>query len=252
MVRIDKRVDMCYVKKVVDRKIWVHRMADRIKRTSLQSEIIKYIQSYIEEHDLQPGDKLPSQEEMIRMMGVSRTALREAMKTLEARNILQACNGKGFYVSEGMGTMFPPLIDFTKEKENLLETLEVRKILEKEILKMVIHRATQEELEELGVIAVKLMDKIRKGEQQTDIDKQFHYTIYRLSHNQVMYQLILSISSVMDQFWEFPLNMADPFAESLPLHGDLYEAICQKDVKKAQMINDQLLDSIYRDICRQR
>lgn len=227
-------------------------MANRIQRTSLQSEIIKYIQNYIEEHGLKAGDKLPSQEEMIRMMGVSRTALREAMKTLEARNILQACNGKGFYVSEGIGTMFPPLLDFTKEKEKLLEALEVRKVLEKGILRMVIQRATDKELEELGVIARELADKIQKGEQQTDIDKKFHYTIYRLSHNQVMYQLILSISNVMDQFWQFPLNMEDPFAESLPLHSDLYEAICQKDVKKAQMINEQLLDAIYRDICNQR
>lgn len=227
-------------------------MANRIQRTSLQSEIIRYIQNYIEEHDLKTGDKLPSQEEMIRMMGVSRTALREAMKTLEARNILEARNGKGFYVKEGVGTSFPLLLDFTKEKENLLETLEVRKVLEKEILKMVIHRATKAELEELGGIARELVDKINKGEKQTDIDKKFHYTIYRLSHNQVMYQLILSISSVMDQFWQYPLNMEDPFAESLPLHGQLYEAICRKDVKKAQVINEQLLDSIYRDICNQR
>lgn len=84
------------------------------------------------------------------------------------------------------------------------------------------------------------------------MDQKFHYTIYRLSHNQVMYQLILSISSVMDRFWQFPLNMADPFAESMPLHGQLYEAICEKDVKKAQTINEQLLDAIYRDIQNQR
>lgn len=227
-------------------------MTDRIHRTSLQSEIIRYIQNYIEEHGLKAGDKLPSQEEMIRMMGVSRTALREAMKTLEARNMIEACNGKGFYVTEGTGALFPPLLDFTQEKETLLETLEVRKILEKEILRMVIHRATDEELRELGEISATLMDKCRKGERQTDVDQKFHYMIYRLSHNQVMYQLILSISSVMDRFWQFPLNMADPFAESMPLHGQLYEAICEKDVKKAQTINEQLLDAIYRDIQNQR
>ena len=45
-----------------------------------------------------------------------------------------------------------------------------------------------------------LMAKFRRGEQQTAEDKKFHYTIYRLSHNQVMYQLILSISGVMDKF----------------------------------------------------
>ena len=49
-------------------------MTAPIKRISLQSEIIKYIQSYIEEHGLKEGDRLPSQGEFIEMMQVSRTA----------------------------------------------------------------------------------------------------------------------------------------------------------------------------------
>ena len=70
-------------------------MAKPIKRVSLQSEIIKYIQSYIEEHDLKEGDRLPSQGQFIEMMQVSRTALREAVKTLEAEGIVEVKNGKG-------------------------------------------------------------------------------------------------------------------------------------------------------------
>ncbi len=227
-------------------------MADKIKRTSLQTEIIRYIQDYIEENHLTAGDRLPSQEQLIRMMGVSRTSLREAMKILEARGILKAQNGKGVYISKEKDSAMLTLLDFAREKERLLDTLEVRKILEKEILRMVIHRATPQELKELGEITAVLMEKFRKGQQQTAEDKQFHYTIYRLAHNQVMSQLILSISNVMDQFWEFPLAMEDPFRESLPLHEELYQAICEKNVKKAQAINEKLLDAVYRDIRDQK
>ena len=56
----------------------------------------------------------------------------------------------------------------------------------------------------------------------------------------------------MDKFWEFPLNMEDPFLESLPLHEELYNAICEKNVKKAQAINERLLDAVYRDIRNKR
>ncbi len=227
-------------------------MADKIKRTSLQTEIIRYIQDYIEENHLSAGDRLPSQEQLIRMMGVSRTSLREAMKILEARGILKAQNGKGIYISEEKDSAMLPLLDFAREKEQLLDTLEVRKILEKEILRLVIHRATPEELQELGKITSVLMEKFRKGQQQTAEDKQFHYMIYRLAHNQVMSQLILSISSAMDRFWEFPLAMEDPFRESLPLHEKLYQAICEKNVRKAQAINEKLLDAVYRDIRDQK
>ena len=70
-----------------------HKMADKIKRTPLQSEIIRYIQEYIEENRLEAGERLPSQGQLIQMMGVSRTSLREAMKTLEAREIIKVKNG---------------------------------------------------------------------------------------------------------------------------------------------------------------
>lgn len=223
-------------------------MANKIQRTPLQSEIIKYILNYIEQHNLEPGDRLPSQEKLIEMMGVSRTSLREAMKTLEARNVLEVKNGKGIFVSVGEEERPLGLIDFAQEKERLFDILDVRKILEREILKMVIHTSTEEELDQLGEIEQKLMTKFRNGEQQTAEDKQFHYMIYRLAHNEVMYQLISSISTIIDKFWEFPLNMEDPFLESLPLHEDLYLAIREKNVKKAQSINEKLLNAVYRDI----
>lgn len=47
----------------------VSRMNSKIQRTSLQSEIIRYIQNYIQENGLKPGDRLPSQEKLIEMMG---------------------------------------------------------------------------------------------------------------------------------------------------------------------------------------
>lgn len=228
------------------------KMNGKIKRTPLQSEIIRYIQEFIEGNGLKAGNRLPSQEKLIQMMGVSRTSLREAMKTLEARGVITVRNGKGIYVGDGGDGTGLAILDFAREKEKLLEMLEVRKVLEKEILRMVIHRATPEEIRELGEITAVLMAKFRRGEQQTAEDKQFHYTIYRLSHNQVMYQMILSISSVIDRFWEFPLEMEDPFLASLPLHEELYQAICEKNVKKAQAINERLLDAIYQDIRNQR
>ena len=138
-------------------------MNSKIQRTSLQSEIIRYIQNYIQENGLKPGDRLPSQEKLIEMMGVSRTSLREAMKTLEARNVLEAKNGKGIYVGSQEVNDLLRLIDFAKEKELLLDTLEVRKILEREILRMVIHSATREELEELGAITRVADGKVPPG-----------------------------------------------------------------------------------------
>ena len=56
----------------------------------------------------------------------------------------------------------------------------------------------------------------------------------------------------MNKFWEFPLNMEDPFLESIPYHEDLYRAICEKDVKKALEINEKLINIVYQDIANQK
>lgn len=225
-------------------------MVTPIKRISLQSEIIKYIQKYIEEHHLHEGDKLPSQGQFIEMMQVSRTALREAVKTLEAENIVEVKNGKGIYVGNGgqQSYSIQSILGFTQEKERLLEALEARRAMEKELLAMVVHSATDQEMEELGQVTERLMEKVRANLQDTAEDKEFHEMIYRMCHNQVFYAMLNLLDKYTEKFWEFPLDMDDPFKASMPYHEELYMALKERDVKKAQKINNKLLDCVYEDI----
>lgn len=225
-------------------------MSQAIRRVSLQTEIIKYICDYIKEHDLQPEDKLPSQGQFMEMMGVSRTALREAIKTLEARHIIVVRNGKGLYVgaSDEKKDIVGELLGFTEEKEQLIETLEVRQIMEKAILEMVIEKASEKELDELEELKTVLMDKFYAGEVQTEEDRAFHHKIYSMCHNQVMYALIRILDEHMSRFWQFPLDIEDPFRESMPYHETLYDAIRERNVVKAQKENQKLLKAIYKEI----
>ena len=65
-------------------------MRSPIKKMYLQSEITKYIQDYIKDEGLKSGEKLPSQGELVEMMGVSRTSLREAIRSMEGQGFLEA------------------------------------------------------------------------------------------------------------------------------------------------------------------
>lgn len=226
-------------------------MQKEIKRIPLQFEIINYIQNYIKENNMKPGDKLPSQAELIEMMGVSRSALRESMKTLEAKDIIEMKNGKGAYVKENFVSALAAQLNFTKEKEMLVQMIEVRKVLEREILKLVIHNADDKELEELGKIVKILIDKYSKGEVQTKEDHKFHYMIYEISHHKIFQQLIQVLSDSMNKLWEFPLNMENPFTNTIPLHEELYKALRERNLKKAREVNDKILNDMIKDIKRQ-
>lgn len=228
-------------------------MTKPIKRVSLQSEIIKYIESYVEEHGLKEGDRLPSQGQFVEMMQVSRVALREAFKTLEAEKIVEIKNGKGIFVGSGNQKNYSiqTLLGFTLEKEQLLEALEARMAIETELMAMVVHKATDEEIEELGVITKALMKKFHAGLQDTQEDKLFHEKIYKMCHNKVFYALLGLLDEYTEKLWQFPLNMKEPFKASMPYHEKLYSAIRERDVKKAQRVNHKLLDCVYKDISRQ-
>lgn len=223
-------------------------MPPRDKKNTLQSEIIRFIQNYISEQGLKPGDKLPSQEQLIGMMGVSRTSLREAVKTLEAKGVVQVLNGKGIYYAGNQNDAFQFTLDMTEQKEGLLELVEIRRALEREILRLVIQKATDQELEDLGKVKDVLLAKYYHGENQTAEDKQFHCMIYGMAHNRTMEKLIIAILESFDIFWSHPLDMADPFTETIPLHGDLYNALVQRNTRLAQTINDEILDRMRTDI----
>lgn len=219
-----------------------------IKRTQLQSQIIEFIKQYIDENNLQSGDKLPSQEVLINLMGVSRSSLREAIKTLEAKDILETVNGKGIFLKNGSTNIISAQIEFRKEKESILELLEARRILEREIINLVIQNATEVELDEIGTILNIIMVKYRKGEKQNNNDKEFHLAIYNSCHNRIMNQLILSICNLLEKLWDFPLGMKDPFTKTMPLHEELFNCIRMRNVKKAQKINDKIIGMICEDI----
>lgn len=220
-------------------------MQPKIQKISLQSEVIKCIQDYIKENCLSSGDKLPSQGELTELIGVSRTCLREAIKTLEAQGVLEVRNGKGVYVGPNYGSdVIQVSISFHKKKEYFLDTLEVRSILEKEIIKMVIHRITDEEIEELGRATDILMEKYRKKEVKAEEDRRFHYLIYSCCHNEVLEQLMHSISV----FWNDPLDIVDAFEDGMPYHQKLYDAIARRDLKGALLANDEIIKDIRREL----
>ena len=72
-----------------------------------------------------------------------------------------------------------------------------------------------------------------------------------MCHNQVFYAMLDLLDKYTEKLWEFPLEMTDPFKESMPYHEELYDALRNRDVKRAQKINNKLLDCVYADIVNQ-
>ena len=219
-----------------------------LRTVPLQSQIVSFFNNYIQDNNLKEGDRLPSQAELAKMMNVSVVSVREAVKTLEAKNILNVQNGKGVFVKKYSDSPLSAQIEFKKEKESFIDLIHIRKVLEKEVLSKLIKYATEEEIEELGDITAKLMQKYNARLPQTMEDRRFHFLTYEYCHSDVLKKLIMSIYDMLIKFQEYPLHLADPFTKTIPLHEQLFFAIRERKIKKAQAINNEILNHLLKDI----
>lgn len=223
---------------------------EKINRISLQTYIMNSIEKHIEKNGLKAGDKLPAQAEMCEMLGVSRTSLREVLKALEARNVIAIVNGKGIYLKGDVQLEISARIELKKTREDILQILEVRKMLEREIVKLVILRATDEELDKVQEVLDSLMAKFENKVNSSFEDKSFHMSLYRICHNRLLLELIESSFKVIDKIWENPAGLEKAYTSTIPYHKEMFGYIRQRKIKKAQAINDKALDIVIKELLK--
>jgi GntR family transcriptional repressor for pyruvate dehydrogenase complex len=98
-------------------------MLEPLNKTRLYEDIVKQIMDSIKSGELKPGDKLPTERELAKMVGVSRPALREALKTLEALAIIEIVHCSGIYVREpDLDFATFPLTVMLNKNENIIDT----------------------------------------------------------------------------------------------------------------------------------
>lgn len=223
----------------------------KIQKMQMHEMAAEEIKRYILDNDLQKGDKLPPLDQISEMLGVSRTSLREALRSLDAMDIIKIHNGKGVYVHDARAYHFSSKIDIEDEKTALLQTCEVRRALEGLAVELAAERATAEHAAEL----LRICDELERHElpQSTLADMAFHQTIYRAADNPILQSIVESVWEMFRKFWSYaPLGNSQLFADSFPFHRTLAEAIAAGDKAKAREEFDKLMDAIEQAIRREQ
>lgn len=220
----------------------------KIEVVSLNKVIQEKIKNYIRENELTAGDKLPTEAELAARIGVSRTAIREALRGLEALGIIDVQHGSGRYIRH---IDFSEIIDdlaYTLEltSGNLRDLLEIRSVLEIEFLPEAMQCLTLEDFIELEEILTRMEQKMRENRPFAEEDMEFHQCLFRHSTNQLLKQLL-------DVFWRL-FSEALPDSLQVPEHNDavlerhhrLLDAVREQDSHKAV----SLLESHFNDVKR--
>jgi DNA-binding FadR family transcriptional regulator len=163
-----------------------------VQRKPLTTYVMESIRELIIANDLQPGDPLPPEGTIATQLGVSRTAVREAVKILAALGIVEVKHGHGLFVK---GFDFDALLDslyysLAVEGRHIVELLEVREGLELIFIPSVVKNIVEHDIQELEAIVNNMKAKSVKREIFPEEDQAFHLVFYRCTGNSLLLRLI--------------------------------------------------------------
>src|SRR6202163_2717869 len=153
----------------------------KVVRTSrLYEQIVQQIEDSVLNGSLKPGDQLPAERELAQRLGVSRTAVREAVKALREKGLVEAYSGRGTFVTDGTTQAARQSFDLMVklgQPEGSTHLAEVRAILEPEIAALAAVRIQDPELSTMRE-AVAVMDRAGKDpEAYIEADLDFHLAL---------------------------------------------------------------------------
>lgn len=175
---------------------------EKMDKKLLGDQIEDELMNYIRKQPVEIGQKLPNEFELAEMFGVGRSTVREAVKSLVSKGILEVKRGSGTYVISTCSPEHDPLgLSKLQDKYKLaLELCEVRLMLEPEIASRAAECASEEDLKQLVQLCDETEERYRSGKNHIPKDIEFHTCIATCSKNRVVETLIPMINTAVMTF----------------------------------------------------
>lgn len=209
--------------------------------SNLSDNVSEKIKELISTSKLKPGDKLPNEATLCKMLHISRGTLRESMKILASRNIITIVRGVGTFVSDKPGITEDPLgFGFVQDKTRLmLDLMELRMIIEPSLVRLASQNATDSEIHILEELESKIEKAYAKGEDCTSFDVDFHSKIAACSHNQVVEIIFPILTNTIPAIADITRKAL--MMESNSDHKAIIQAIKDKNSELAGKLMEQHL-----------
>ncbi|HYL14430.1 MAG TPA: FadR/GntR family transcriptional regulator [Terriglobales bacterium] len=206
-------------------------------RSRLYEQIVRQIEESILKGILKTGDQLPAERELAQQFGVSRTAVREAIKALSEKGLVEAYSGRGTFIMNGTSHAIRQSLDLMMKIGQLEGTnhlAEVRAILEPDIAALAATRAEEQHLVSMRE-AVAVMDRsLQDPDAFIEADLDFHLSLAEAAANPLILSLLDSIVALLREQRMRIFNVAGGPQRGQFHHKCILEAIEKRDPEKAR------------------
>ena len=203
-----------------------------VKKARLSDSVINAIKEMIREDGFNSGDKFYSENELTKMLQVSRSSIREAMRILEVTGQVSVKQGKGIFVTDKQGDQFSEFSSWVKANEqSIRDNFEVRLIIEPKAAGYAAEKADKKDIKELEQAYGKFVAYANQNDVEEAIvwDGTFHRLLARATKNKTLYVLMKAMIMNLPNGWISSLYTPGRIEQTVSEHGDILEAIKKRD-----------------------
>jgi DNA-binding FadR family transcriptional regulator len=201
-----------------------------------------------------PGTSIPPEPMLCVELGVSRTVIREAVKSLVAKGLIVTGPKVGTRVlpSEQWNWFDPDVVTWQSKaglsREFLRDLQELRRVVEPAGVRLAADRATAQDIAEIEAAYAGMKDAIEHGGDYVKHDLLFHQGLLRACHNRMVVQMSKALGALLRTSFEISTSRPDGPASSLPLHRAVLDAVIARSPQKAEKAILVLIDGARDDI----
>ena len=207
-------------------------------KSALVDRVVQKIQEQILSERLAVGTKLPPEREFAERLGVSRTVLREAVRVLSAKGLLETCHGVGTTVRAlTREEMVAPLNLFLRSwgrDVSLNHLHQVRSLLEVENIGLAAEQASEEDIQDLRRILEEMEAAKTTPLLFAAKDSEFHRRLAQTAHNPLLTLLLDSIQDLLVGIRELVAEESGLVERVMPAHIEMLDCIVMRDAKRAR------------------
>lgn len=225
---------------------------ETVRRNKVYEEVARQIERLILKK-LQPGDKLPSERDLAEMLSVSRSSIRDAIRSLELMGMVEPRQGTGTIVREiSADSLVNPLANALKRKEELIgELLDFRRMLEPPLAARAATHVSADEIAEMEEILERQEQKVSSGESAIAEDSEFHYAIALASGNSVVLKVLDTLMDLLRDTRERSLQVDGRPPKSLAGHRRILSAMKKHDAVAAESAMRRHIEDVEEMVLHQ-
>lgn len=204
----------------------------KIERVSITDQVVKQIRKLIISGATEIGEKLPTENELCRQLGVGRSSVREAYRVLEAIGMVEIKPGKGAFVRRTSDNTYDTIKNWFIEKHSeVRELIEVRMAIEPLALRLAIQRASNEQINQISEIQEAFKAAVRANDtiELATLDESFHTAIIEASGNRLLIKIGKLIADSMMEFRTRSFAVRENVDHATLPHDKIVTAILQRN-----------------------